>query len=133
MRRLVALAVCMSLASGASCTAFRHESHDDATRHADLTLAEVVRLRQAHNYFALRARLRDAPASRTAATDVARATVQAAFNHPAASNATIHRLLETGTLPDSLIADLRLLAMNNSLRLFEYADGLKRSEEHTSE
>jgi len=125
MRRLVALAVCLSLASGASCTAFRHESHDDPHRHPDLTLAEVVHLRQARNYFALRDRLREAPASRTAAADVARATVQAAFNNAAASNVTIRRLLETATLPDSLVADLRLLAMNNSLRLFDYAAGLK--------
>lgn len=125
MRRLVALAACLSLALGASCTAFRHESHDDAHRHPDLTLEEVVHLRQARNYFALRDRLRDAPSSQTAATEVARATVQAAFNNAAASNLTIRRLLETGTLPDSLVADLRLLAMNNSLRLFAYADGLK--------
>jgi hypothetical protein len=79
MRRLVVLAVCLSLTSGASCTAFRHESHDDATRHAELTLAEVVQLRQARNYFALRERLREAPASRTVAAEVAQATVQAAF------------------------------------------------------
>src|ERR1035437_851841 len=125
MRRLVALAACLSLALGASCTAFRHESHDDAHRHPDLTLEEVVHLRQARNYFALRDRLRDAPSSQTAATEVARATVQAAFNNAAASNLTIRRLLETGTLPDSLVADLRLLAMNNSLRLFAYADGFK--------
>ena len=78
MRRLVILAVCLSLASGASCTAFRHESHDDAHRHPDLTLEEVVQLRQARSYFALRDRLREAPASRTAAADVAQATVQAA-------------------------------------------------------
>src|ERR1035437_1141757 len=104
MRRLVSLAVCLSLALGASCTAFRHESRDDAKRHADLTFAEVVHLRQARDYFALRDRLREAPASRTAATEVARATVQAAFNHPAASNLTIRRLLATGTLPDSLVA-----------------------------
>lgn len=71
MRRLVALAVCLSLASVAGCTAFRHESHDDTHRHPDLTLAEVVRLRQARNYFALRDRLREAPAGRTAAVDVA--------------------------------------------------------------
>lgn len=57
MRRLVALAVCLSLALGASCTAFRHESHDDAKRHVDLTFAEVVHLRQARDYFALRDRL----------------------------------------------------------------------------
>jgi hypothetical protein len=125
MRRLVILAVCLSLTSGASCTAFRRESHDDAHRHPDLTLEEVVHLRQKHNYFALRDRLREAPATRAAAADVARATVQAAFNHPAASNLTIRRLLETGALPDSLVADLRLLAMDNSLRLFEYTDGLK--------
>jgi len=125
MRRLVILAVCLSLASGASCTAFRHASHDDAKRQADLTLEEVVHLRQARDYFALRDRLREAPATRTAAADVARVTVQAAFNHPAASNLTIRRLLENGTLPDSLVADLRLLAMDNSLRLFAYADGLK--------
>jgi hypothetical protein len=90
---------------------------------AKLTWNDVLRLRSARDYFALRDRLAIDQDPTSAPARFARALVQNAFNMPAASNAIIEELLATATLPDSLATQLRRVQMANDMRLFEYAAG----------
>jgi hypothetical protein len=90
----------------------------------ELTVAEVGRLERARDYFALRDRLRRTGDGAGAAPLFARALVEHAMNHPAASNEVIARLLRLPGLGDSLTAVARGLEMDNHFRLFAYPAGL---------
>ena len=95
---------------------------------ADTTLATVVDLARRREYF----RLRDLVSSSGAATEpawlYAQAVVERAFNRPAASNAAIDTALRRGDLPDSAVARLRKMKVENDLRLQHYRSGLAAAD-----
>lgn len=96
-----------------------------AGQHDTLGMVEVLQLKHAHDYFTLRRRLAETSDSTSTAARLAAALVDQAFNASVRSNREAARLLSDGVLPDSLADDLRDLMVNNDLRLFAYADGLR--------
>jgi Aspartyl protease len=110
----------LSLLAAAACG---HPSQSWGAR-AALGWAEILAFKESHDYFALRDRLEAARQDSSPPARFGRALTRHAFNQPAASNAIIDDLLGRRSLPDSLVVDLRQLAMDNDLRLFRYRAGL---------
>jgi hypothetical protein len=94
-----------------------------------LTIADVVRLHRARQYFALRDRLARVPAADSApATLLARAIVAHAMNQPEASNAALRRLEAIPGVSDSIVADALELEISNDLRRSDHAAGARAVE-----
>lgn len=95
---------------------------------AELTLAEVARLRHARSYFTLRDRLAQARDAGAPAALYARAIVEHAMNRPASSNAALARLRRRAPLSDSVAADAWELEISNDMRLADYAAGARATD-----
>ena len=87
------------------------------------TWHDFDRYRVSRDGFLLREALGHADTSSSAAL-AGRAMVEHAFGNPAASNATIARVLKRFDVPDSVATALRVLEVENDRRAFRYAAGL---------
>lgn len=96
-----------------------------ASHEGELTVGEVATLRRGRRYFTLRDRLTQTHDSGTAAALYARAVLEHAMNHPAASNEALARLRAVPGLRDSVVADAWELEISNDLRLADYTAGSK--------
>lgn len=85
-------------------------------------VAELQRLYEKRDYFALRDRLAESPDSTQAEVRFYRAAVQNAFNEPDGSNSTIQVLLADDTLSEHLVAELLALKRRNDIRLYRYRE-----------
>ena len=94
-----------------------------ASRTGELTVGEVAELRRGRKYFTLRDRLTQTRDSTTAAALYARAVLEHAMNHPAASNGALAQLRAVPGLRDSVVADAWELEISNDLRLSDYTAG----------
>ncbi|MGH7638118.1 MAG: hypothetical protein ACREOK_10750 [Gemmatimonadaceae bacterium] len=119
-------AVALAVALVVACAAPPHQR--DQIHGAPLTFADIERARSSRDYFALRERVRNAPRDDHAAADIAAALLRYAFNEPAQSNAAISRVLHQDGVPDTLADFIREIALDNHLRLFEYAKGLNAAD-----
>lgn len=130
MRRLLCASTLLGLAVATPQAGAQRPSRaaDLATATRPITWAEALRWQHARDYFGLRARLETVADSETPPARFARAVVQQAFNRPAESNATAAALLARGRMSDTLRAEVLRLEMDNDLRLFDYAGGLRAAD-----
>lgn len=121
-----ALAVALLVAAAACATPSTARDLGRAPASGRLTWREVRELQESRDYFTLRDRLAVATDTTSPPARFARAVVQHAFNQPAASDSTIAALLATtagASLPETLVAALRRVQLDDDVRLFRYVDG----------
>lgn len=125
----ILLAVCLLLAAGHGCGRTDRPSPTAEAAGAAAPFAELVRLYEARDYFALRERLAAVRRDESPGLRVLRAAVTHAFNDPARSNAMLDSALAEGrSLSDSLRYDARRIRLRNLLRLGRYPEARRASE-----
>lgn len=84
---------------------------------------------QSKNYFELRKLLNNRNANGEHKILYYKAVMERAFNNPSKSNSYIDQYLDFKSSPDSLIAELQTMKMNNYLRLHNYKMALLAADE----